>query len=191
MKLNDEIHINATREKVYAALNNPDILQRSIPGCERIERISETELKATVVAKIGPIKAKFKGQVTLADLNPPESYTISGEGNGGGAGFAKGSAKVFLKNNGAATVLRYEVQAEVGGKLAQLGGRLIDGAAKKLAGEFFNSFQGVVSVQMEQEEVAIGSDDKEGINIRAFHRLVLFFFGVISLAALYFLIQSF
>ena len=185
MKLNDEIHINATREQVYAALNNPDILQRSIPGCERIERISETELKATVVAKIGPIKAKFKGQVILSDLNPPESYTISGEGNGGGAGFAKGGAKVFLKDNGVATVLRYEVQAEVGGKLAQLGSRLIDGAAKKIAGEFFNSFQGVVSVQMEKEEVSIGSDAKERNNVRAFPPLVLVSFGVISLAALF------
>ncbi len=140
MQLNDEIRIEAPREQVYAALNDPQILRKSIPGCEEIEQVSETELIATVVTKIGPIKARFKGQVTLSDLNPPNSYTISGQGKGGSAGFAKGGAKIVLEEDGGATVMRYEVQIDVGGKLAQLGGRLIEGTAKKLADEFFTKF---------------------------------------------------
>lgn len=191
MKLNDEIHINATREQVYAALNDPEILKKSIPGCEEIERTSETELKATVVAKIGPIKAKFKGQVTLSDLNPPESYTISGEGSGGGAGFAKGEAKVSLEENGTSTVLRYEVQAQVGGKLAQLGGRLIDGTVKKLAGDFFISFQEAVSTPVEKnKEVRIDFDTKERIGAGKIYPLAFVLCGLISFFALYLLINN-
>ena len=140
MNMTGEAQIGAPRERVYQALNDPDILKRAIPGCEEIEKLSDTEMTAKVVTKVGPVKAKFAGQVTLSDLNPPESYTISGEGKGGTAGFAKGSAKVNLEANGAGTVLRYEVNAQVGGKLAQLGGRLIDGTAKKLADEFFTKF---------------------------------------------------
>jgi len=184
MQLSDEIRIETSREQVYAALNDPEILKKSIPGCEKIERISETELTATVVTKIGPIKAKFKGQVTLSDLNPPVSYTISGEGAGGSAGFAKGSAKVSLEDDDGATVLHYEVQADVGGKLAQLGGRLIEGTTKKLAGEFFNSFREAVA------------DPAPGIVPTATPKTAtinpLFFIagGVIVLVALYFLIGS-
>jgi len=187
MQLSDEIRIEASREQVYAALNDPEILKKSIPGCEEIERISETELTATVVARIGPIKAKFKGQVTLSDLNPPVSYTISGEGKGGSAGFAKGGAKVSLVEDGAATILRYEVQADVGGKLAQLGGRLIEGTTKKLAGEFFNSFREAVAGSVAgsvPEEVA-----KEPSG-SAINPLFLIAGGVIVLVALYFLIGS-
>jgi len=145
MKMTEEIRIDAPRDKVYAALNDPEILKKSIPGCEELERLSETELTATVQAKVGPVKAKFKGNVTLSDLNPPESYTISGEGKGGVAGFAKGQAKVKLTEEGSATVLRYEVEADVGGKLAQVGSRLIEGTSKKLAGEFFETFSALVS----------------------------------------------
>ncbi len=145
MNMTGEAQIGAPRERVYQALNDPEILKRSIPGCEEIERVSDTELSAKVVAKVGPVKAKFAGRVTLSDLNPPESYTISGEGKGGTAGFAKGSATVNLQSNGAGTVMRYEVNVQVGGKLAQLGGRLIDGTAKKLADEFFANFSEIVS----------------------------------------------
>lgn len=145
MQLSGKIRIEAPRDRVYAALNDPEILKNSIPGCEEIEQISETEMVATVVTRIGPIKAKFKGQITLSDLNPPESYTISGEGKGGTAGFAKGGAQVSLEDDNGATILRYEVQADVGGKLAQLGGRLIEGTARKLAGDFFNSFSEAVT----------------------------------------------
>jgi len=135
-----EQRIEASRDKVWAALNDPEALKASIPGCQSIEKLSDTELKATVTLKIGPVKASFAGKVTLSDLDPPKSYTISGEGAGGVAGFAKGGAKVRLEEDGAATILHYDVQAQVGGKIAQLGARLIDGTAKKLAGEFFTSF---------------------------------------------------
>lgn len=145
MKLSDEIRIEAPRERVFAALNDPEILKRAIPGCQALERMSASELTATVTAKIGPVKATFKGRVTLSDLNPPESYTIAGEGKGGAAGFAKGSAKVTLTEDGAATRLRYEVNADVGGKLAQVGARLIEGSSKKLAQEFFAAFKAVLA----------------------------------------------
>ena len=137
MQMTGEYRIAAAREAVWAALNDPDVLKECIPGCETLEKTDDTHFAATVKAKVGPVSAKFKGDVTLSDLNPPESYTISGEGKGGAAGFAKGGAKVHLAEDGGATVLTYDVDAQVGGKLAQIGGRLIDGTAKKLADDFF------------------------------------------------------
>jgi carbon monoxide dehydrogenase subunit G len=116
------------------------MLRASLPGCESLEKVSDHEFAATVVAKVGPVKAKFNGNVTLSNLNPPESYTISGEGKGGAAGFAKGGADVRLTEEGDITVLTYTAKADVGGKLAQLGSRLIDGTAKKMADEFFDNF---------------------------------------------------
>lgn len=145
MKLNDEIRIEATPEEVFAALNDADILRRSIPGCEELERISGSQFNAVVRAKVGPVRARFRGEVTLSDINPPSSYTLKGQGKGGAAGFARGEAGVKLKEDGDATLLSYTVSATVGGKLAQLGGRLIDNAAKKLATEFFKNFQQVIS----------------------------------------------
>jgi len=141
MKLSDEKRIEAPRDVVWAGLNDPDILKQSIPGCDTLTQVSDTEFEAEVRAKIGPVKAKFKGNVQLSDLNPPVSYRISGEGKGGAAGFAKGGATVTLSEDGDATILKYDVDADVGGKLAQIGGRLIEGSAKKLAGEFFNNFE--------------------------------------------------
>lgn len=141
MKLSDEKRIEAPRDAVWSGLNNPDILKQSIPGCESLEQVSDTEFNAVVQAKVGPVKAKFKGSVTLSDLNPPESYRISGEGKGGAAGFAKGGAVVTLSEDGDATILKYDVDADVGGKLAQIGGRLLEGTSKKLAGEFFDNFE--------------------------------------------------
>lgn len=141
MKLSDEKRIEAPREAVWSGLNNPEILKQSIPGCESLEQVSDTEFNAVVQAKVGPVKAKFKGSVTLSDLNPPESYRISGEGKGGAAGFAKGGAVVTLSEDGDATILKYDVDADVGGKLAQIGGRLLEGTSKKLAGEFFDNFE--------------------------------------------------
>ncbi len=152
MKMTDEIRIEAPRERVFAALNDPDILRQAIPGCQELEQVSDTELTATVQAKVGPVKAKFKGQVTLSDIVPSESYTISGDGKGGAAGFAKGGAKVSLTEDGSATILAYEVDAEVGGKLAQIGNRLIEGTSKKLAGEFFEAFSALVSADDAQAE---------------------------------------
>ncbi|MGP1396678.1 MAG: SRPBCC family protein [Inquilinaceae bacterium] len=144
MDMKGEYKIEAPREKVWAALNDPDVLRQAIPGCDTVEQVSPTEMRAAVTAKVGPVKAKFKGDVTLSDVNPPESYTISGEGKGGAAGFAKGGAKVRLEEVGTATLLRYEVTASVGGKLAQIGSRLIDGTAKKMADDFFSRFAGLV-----------------------------------------------
>ena len=187
MKLSDQIRIEAPREQVYAALNDLEILRKSIPGCEQIEQISKTELIATAVIKIGPIKAKFKGQVTLSDLNPPESYTISGEGKGGTAGFAKGDAKISLEEDGGATILRYEVQADVGGKLAQLGGRLIEGTAKKLAGDFFNSFSDAVAGPAEEvAEVAVPAATGAEAGIGGVPPLVLMAGSAAALIVLYF-----
>ncbi|MDA0997578.1 MAG: carbon monoxide dehydrogenase subunit G [Proteobacteria bacterium] len=159
MKLADEIRIAAPRDRVWAALNDIEVLKASIPGCEELTKDSDTQLSAVVQAKIGPVKAKFKGSVTLSDLNPPESYRISGEGKGGAAGFAKGSAAVTLTDDGEATLLTYTVEAKVGGKLAQLGGRLIDGFARKLTDEFFNRFQLAVEGPAESETDSDGEGD--------------------------------
>ncbi|WP_186400612.1 carbon monoxide dehydrogenase subunit G [Stappia sp. P2PMeth1] len=144
MDLVGEYRLLAGRGAVWLALNDADVLRRCIPGCEELEQVSEREMTATVVAKIGPVKATFKGAVTLENLNPPESYTIVGEGKGGVAGFAKGSADVSLVEEGAETVLRYAVKAQVGGKLAQLGSRLIVSTSRKMADEFFGKFKEIV-----------------------------------------------
>lgn len=140
-----ERRILATRETVWSALNNPEILKSSIPGCETLERTSENELKATASVRIGPIAAKFAGKVALLDLDPPNGYRIEGEGQGGVAGFAKGGATVRLTADGADTVLSYDVKAQVGGKIAQLGARLIDATAKQMADAFFDRFAAAVA----------------------------------------------
>ena len=137
MELDGEFHIPTTRERVWRALNDPDILRRAVPGCEALEKTSDNEFTAKVTLKIGPVKASFKGRVTLSDLDPPNSYSITGEGQGGVAGFARGSAKVTLSEDGEGTCLRYTATATVGGKLAQVGQRMIAGASRKLASEFF------------------------------------------------------
>ncbi len=141
MQINGERSIPASRQKVWEALNDPEVLKACIPGCEELDKTSDHSFAAKVKAKVGPVSAKFNGEVTLSDMNPPESYTISGEGKGGAAGFAKGGAKVHLKEEGpASTLLTYDVEAKVGGKLAQVGSRLIDGTAKKMADQFFTAF---------------------------------------------------
>lgn len=145
MEMTGSERIAAPRERVYAALNDPEVLKVAIPGCESLEKTSDTEMTATVTTKVGPVKAKFQGAVTLSDFDPPKGYSIRGEGKGGAAGFAKGGARVRLEEDGQETVLHYEVKADVGGKLAQLGSRLIDGTAKKLAGEFFTRFAAEVA----------------------------------------------
>jgi carbon monoxide dehydrogenase subunit G len=145
MEMTGEFRIPAPRQRVWEGLNDPEILKTSIPGCQTIEKLSDTEFTAKVVAQVGPVKANFGGKVTLSDLDPPQSYTIAGEGNGGVAGFAKGSAKVNLAEDGAATVLNYAVQAHVGGKLAQIGSRLIDTVARKMAENFFTRFIAAVA----------------------------------------------
>lgn len=154
MKMNGEQLIAAPRERVWNALNDPEVLKQCIPGCQALEKESENRLKATVAIKIGPIGAKFNGAVTLSELDPPSSYVISGEGQGGTAGFARGSAKVSLADEGDATRLTYEVDAEVGGRLAQVGGPIIDATAKQLAGTFFKRLGAIVTASEETATAA-------------------------------------
>lgn len=144
MELHDEITIAAPRDVVYAALNNPEILKECIPGCEELVQHSDTELEAKVVLKVGPVKARFAGNVVLDKSGAPDGFSLTGQGSGGAAGFARGGAEVVLEDHGAETVLKYTAKAEIGGKLAQLGSRLIQGTAKKLAGNFFTKFSEVV-----------------------------------------------
>ena len=145
MEMTGEQRIAAPRDTVWAALNDPDVLKACIPGCKTLEKISDTAFKATATLAIGPVKATFAGAVTLSEIDAPNAYVIRGDGNGGVAGFAKGEARVRLREDGLETVLDYAVRADVGGKLAQLGGRLIDATAKKLAGDFFKNFSEVVA----------------------------------------------
>ena len=139
--MSGEVVLPADKATVWARLNDAETLKASIPGCESLEKLSDTELQAVAKVKIGPVSARFKGKVTLSDMDPPNSYRISGQGDGGVAGFAKGGANVRLADDaGGGTRLAYDVDAQVGGKIAQLGGRLIDSTAKKLADEFFANF---------------------------------------------------
>ena len=147
MEMTGEFRIPAPRQRVWEGLNDPEVLKQCIPGCQALEKVSDTEFNGRVIASVGPVRATFGGKVTLSDLNPPQSYTISGEGSGGVAGFAKGGAKVNLAEDGAATVLTYAVQAQVGGKLAQVGSRLIDGVARKMANDFFGRFAETVAIE--------------------------------------------
>ncbi|MCB1971966.1 MAG: carbon monoxide dehydrogenase subunit G [Geminicoccaceae bacterium] len=145
MDMSGEYRIPARRERVWAALNDPEVLKQAIPGCDELNKVSDTELEAKVTAKVGPVKARFGGNVRLENINAPVSYSIVGEGKGGAAGFAKGGADVSLAEDGDGTVLSYVAKAEVGGKLAQIGSRLIQGTSKKMADEFFGKFSQIVS----------------------------------------------
>ena len=144
MELADEIIINAPKDQVYAALNDPEVLKQCIPGCEELIQHSDTELEAKVVLKVGPVKARFGGEVTLDKSGAPDAFSLSGQGNGGAAGHAKGGADVTLTADGDTTILKYVAKAQIGGKIAQLGSRLIQSTAKKLAGTFFTSFAKVM-----------------------------------------------
>ena len=140
MEMSGEERIPASQADTWAALNDPEILKACVPGCEAIDLLAENEYQVLMVARVGPVSAKFKGKLTLSDVQPPNSYSISFEGQGGAAGFAKGGAQVRLSPQGESTRLVYEVKANVGGKLAQIGSRLVDAAAKKVAGDFFRNF---------------------------------------------------
>jgi hypothetical protein len=156
MDMTGERRSPAPRQTVWEALNNPEVLKMSIPGCESLERLEGDQMKATAAVKIGPISARFSGKVQLTDISPPNGYRISGEGQGGPAGFAKGGANVALKDDGADTLLNYEVNAQVGGRLAQLGARLIDATAKQMADAFFDRFsQQVQAMSPRTTEAAI------------------------------------
>lgn len=138
--LSGDVVLPAPRQAVWEGLNNPEILKACIPGCQSLEKLSDTEFQAVAKVKIGPVSATFKGKVELSDLDPPNGYRITGAGEGGIAGFAKGGALVTLSEVEGGTNLHYDVDAQVGGKIMQLGGRLIDGAARKLADQFFADF---------------------------------------------------
>jgi uncharacterized protein len=158
MDMTGEQRIGASRERVWQALNDPEILKQCIPGCEELQKLSDTQYEAKVVAKVGPVKAKFSGKVTLSDLDPPNGYTITGEGSGGAAGFGKGGAKVSLAEDGpGATVLSYAAHATVGGKLAQIGSRLVDATARKMADDFFARFTAVVGDGSAEAGTAAGA----------------------------------
>ncbi|MFB9150365.1 SRPBCC family protein [Roseovarius ramblicola] len=150
MDLTDEIFIAAPRADVYAALNDVEVLKDCIPGCEELVRRSDTELEAKVLLKVGPVKARFSGDVVLNTEEPPRRFTLTGSGSGGAAGFAKGGAVVVLEERDGGTCLTYEAHADIGGKLAQLGSRLVHGTAKKLSAKFFNAF----AERMETSETA-------------------------------------
>jgi carbon monoxide dehydrogenase subunit G len=150
MELTDEIRIAAPKHAVYRALNDPDVLRECIPGCEELIQHSPEHLEAKVVLKIGPVKARFNGEVTLDNSQAPDAFSLSGEGKGGAAGFAKGGADVSLTADGDETVLSYTAKVTIGGKIAQLGSRLIAGTAKKLSGKFFDKFGEVVAEQFVQ-----------------------------------------
>lgn len=145
MELQDEVLIPAPRDVVFAALNDPEILKLAIPGCEELTKTSDNELEAKVALKVGPVKARFGGKVTLDPSEAPDKFSLTGEGNGGAAGFAKGGAQVWLEDRDGETLLRYEARADIGGKIAQLGSRLIQGTAKKLAAKFFDDFAKAVT----------------------------------------------
>ena len=145
MTMTGEVDLLATREVVYAKLNDPAVLKSCIPGCEELNKTSDTDFQAVATTKIGPVKARFKGKVHLSDLDPPNGYRISGEGDGGVAGFAKGGATVVLTDKNGGTLLTYNVEAQIGGKLAQIGQRLVNGAAKKIADDFFKNFAAEVA----------------------------------------------
>jgi len=173
MEMAGERLIVASREAVWEALNNPETLKACIPGCEEIDQQSPTEMTAKAKVKIGPMSAKFSGKVLLSDLDPPNGYRISGEGQGGAAGFAKGGADVRLEESDGGTLLIYTVNAQVGGKMAQIGARLIDATAKSLADQFFTRFAEHVGAPAEEPEAAEAEDGKPGM----FGRMKGFFGG--------------
>jgi hypothetical protein len=197
MDITGEYRIPAPRETVWQALNDPEILRRSITGCEDLTKHSDTELSAKVNAKVGPVKATFNGKVTLSNIDPPNGYTISGEGQGGVAGFAKGSADVKLTEDGSDTVLTYTAHAEVGGKLASVGSRLVQGVAKKTADDFFGKFSELVGgaqpVTAEPEAPALAAEPAApvaGTQASPFKNPVLWVVGAVIVIAIVYLIVN-
>ena len=152
MEMTGEQLIQASQADTWKALNDPDVLKACVPGCESVERVSDTEFAVQMTARVGPVSAKFKGKLTLSDVKPPHSYTIAFEGQGGVAGFAKGGAEVRLAPEGHGTKLSYSARANVGGKLAQIGSRLVDAAANKVASDFFNAFNEKMTANSKHEK---------------------------------------
>ncbi len=172
MELMQSQLIPVSRQAVWEALNDPLVLKACIQGCESLERVSDTEYAVAITAAIGPVKARFKGKLLLADLDPPHSYTLSFDGQGGVAGFGKGSAKVSLHQEGAGTRLDYAVKAQVGGRIAQVGSRLIDAAAKKMADDFFAAFNRQLAPPAVAAAVA-AAEEKPGMSPLAWGAIVV------------------
>jgi carbon monoxide dehydrogenase subunit G len=164
MEMTGEQLIALPQADVWRALNDPEVLKACIPGCEAIDKTSENEYRVAMTAAVGPVKAKFSGKLVLSDLQPPDSYSLAFEGSGGAAGFGKGGAHVSLKPEGAATRLSYTAKASVGGKLAQVGSRLIDGVAKKMADDFFTAFNRKVAGQAPQQPAARNPAEAGGVS---------------------------
>lgn len=200
MDMKGEQRIPADIHAVWKALNDPDILRASIPGCQELIKHSDTEMTAIAVVKVGPISARFQGKVTLSDLDPPNGYRITGEGQGGVAGHAKGGATVQLLADGSETILRYEASAQVGGRLAQLGGRMIDATARSMSAAFFSKFADVVqngltgaatkpkgavatAAPLQGQRVALGPEPRAQ-NLPAWLWVLCGFLGGLLLAAL-------
>jgi carbon monoxide dehydrogenase subunit G len=181
MNMTGERFIAAPRSAVWAGLNDPEVLKACIPGCESLEKFSDTQMKAVAGIKLGPVSAKFQGQVTLSDLDPPNGYKISGDGKGGPAGFAKGGAEVRLLDQGAGTLLTYTVEAQVGGRIAQVGARLIDATAKSMAEQFFKKFAAAVEkpqpVAEPAGDEAVRASGRPGLLARIWRALVQLFSG--------------
>ena len=189
MEMKGEKIIFASRQEVWDALNNPDQLLKAIPGAQTVEKTDAENLTATVKTKIGPISAKFAGKIKLSEVNPPYSYTLTGEGSGGAAGFAKGEAKVSLEEHNDGTLLMYSVNASVGGKLAQIGQRLIDTAANKLADQFFGKFNEILSQGNDlQRNDEIVVDNSEGFSPKVWIS-TLAILSILSIVLWYFLSQ--
>lgn len=186
MEQSGEYRIAASREDVWAALNDPDVLGACIDGCESITRSDEQHFDVAVKAKIGPVSATFQARLELTDLNPPISYVINGNAKGGAAGFAKGSANVSLTEEGDVTLLRYGVKANVGGKLAQVGSRLIDGAARKMADDFFETFSKRLGPQVAAADAAeqAGASAQETAALREYEKSGGGFIWLIAFAVL-------
>jgi hypothetical protein len=167
MDLTGEYRIPAARQDVWEALNDPEVLKQCIDGCQELSKDSDTQFSAKVTAKVGPVNAKFSGKVTLSDLDPPNGYNISGEGQGGVAGFAKGGATVKLTEDGADTVLSYSANAEVGGKLASVGSRLVEGVAKKQADDFFGKFSEIVGGDQGEDSDLTSTNETKSVEVNA------------------------
>ena len=191
MKLSGSYQINLEKQKVWEALNNPEILKQSIPGCEEFKKNSNTEFTATATNKIGPFNASFTGEIEIKNIDAPNSYTIEGSGNSP-VGFATGSAKVKLENSNGGTKLIYEVNANVGGKIAQVGSRLIDMTAKKMADIFFGKFSDLVSEQIIENKDSLTEQKNEKINKGLKKNIKLNFVIALTIVVIaYFLFKKF
>ena len=182
MNIVDEAVVNASRDKVFSALNDPKVLLHVIPGCESLEKTSDTRFSAVVLTKVGPIKARFKGKVELSDLVPPESYTITGQGEGGAAGIAKGTARIQLLENGDQTTMKYSFDVDVGGKLAQAGGRMLEGVARKMSKQFFEKFESILAEDADMPKEMEDQPDQHDTSELSYWPFVLG--GVVVIAVL-------